>query len=100
MQVKKPKIRQKSIYKRHLHKGVCNLKKLVKRITTEAFQDNNNLKETVVQYHYDTPEARAEHVKEMLSMGYTDSGQVNENVGSIMNPKYVYFGSYYKIERL
>lgn len=76
------------------------MKKLVKRITTEAFQDNNNnLKETVVQYHYDTPEARAAHAKEMLRNGYIDSGQVQENIGSIMNPKYVFFGSYYKIER-
>ena len=76
------------------------MKKLVKRITTETFQDNNNLKETVVQYHYDTPEARAEHVNEMLAKGYNASSQVQENIGSIMNPKYVFFGSYYKIERL
>lgn len=76
------------------------MKKLVKRITTEIFQDRGNVKETVVQYHYDTPEARAAHAKEMLRNGYIDSGgQVPENIGSIMNPKYVFFGSYYKIER-
>lgn len=76
------------------------MKKLVKRITTEVFQDVGNLKETVVQYYYETPEARAEHAKEMLAKGYNASGQVDENIGSIMNPKYVFFGSYYKIERL
>lgn len=76
------------------------MKKLVKRITTEIFQDKGNFKETVVQYHYDTPIARAAHAKEMLSKGYTDSGQVNENIGSIMNPQYVVFGSYYKVERV
>lgn len=76
------------------------MKKLVKRITTEIFQDKGNFKETVVQYHYDTVEARAKHANEMLSKGYTDSGQVNENIGSIMNPQYVVFGSYYKVERV
>lgn len=76
------------------------MKKLVKRITTEIFQDKGNFKETVVQYHYDTPEARAKHANEMLNKGYTDSGQVNENIGSIMNPQYVVFGSYYKVERV
>ena len=76
------------------------MKKLVKRITTEIFQDKGNFKEIIVQYHYDTAEARAKHSKEMIAKGYNDSCQVQENIGSIMNPKYVFFGSYYKIERL
>lgn len=76
------------------------MKKLVKRITTEIFQDKGNFKETVVQYHYDTRAERFEHSNEMLSKGYTDSGQINENVGSILNPIYVLFGSYYKVERV
>ena len=76
------------------------MKKLVKRIIIETFQDDGNFKETIVQYHYNTPAARVEHSREMLSEGYTDSGQVNENVGSIMNPIYVVFGSYYKTERI
>ena len=50
------------------------MKKLVKRITTEVFNDTSNFKETIVQYHYDTPEARAKHEAEMLSKGYASSG--------------------------
>ena len=76
------------------------MKKLVKRITTEVFNDTGNFKETIVQYHYDTPEARAKHEVEMLSKGYASSGQVMENLGSVMKPQYVHFGSYYKTERI
>ena len=76
------------------------MKKLVKRITTEIFNDTGNFKETVVQYHYDTLEARTKHTSEMISNGYTDSGQVMENLGSVMKPQYVHFGSYYKVEKI
>ena len=76
------------------------MKKLVKRNTMEIFNDTGNFKETIVHYHYDTLEARTKHASEMLSNGYTDSGQVRENLGSVMKPQYVYFGSYYKLERI
>ena len=76
------------------------MKKMVKRITTEIFNDTDNFKETVVHYHYDTLEARTKHANEMLNNGYGDFGQVMENLGNVMKPQYVYFGSYYKVERI
>ena len=76
------------------------MEKLVKRITTEIFNDTGNFKEIVVHYHYDTLEARTKHASEMLNNGYADSGQIMENLGSTMKPQYIYFGSYYKVERI
>lgn len=53
----------------------------------------------IKQYHYDSREERDEHAKQMTEKGFEDSGQVKENVGTIMNPELVWFGSYYKYER-
>lgn len=53
----------------------------------------------IKQYHYDSREERDEHAKQMIEKGFEDSGQVKENVGTIMNPELVWFGSYYKYER-
>ena len=53
----------------------------------------------IEQYHYDSKEERDEHAKQMTEKGFEDSGQVKENVGTIMNPELVWFGSYYKYER-
>lgn len=35
----------------------------------------------------------------MQKLGYEDSGQQKENLGTLMQPKMVWFGSYYKYER-
>lgn len=53
----------------------------------------------IKQYHYASREERDEHAKQMTEKGFEDSGQVKENVGTIMNPELVWFGSYYKYER-
>ena len=55
--------------------------------------------EVIEQYHYDSEEERNKHAEQMTEKGFNDSGQVKENVGTIMNPKLVWFGSYYKYER-
>ena len=55
--------------------------------------------EVIEQYHYNSEEERNEHAKEMIENGFKDSGQVKENVGTIMNPEFVWFGNYYKYER-
>lgn len=55
--------------------------------------------ELIEQYHYDSEEERNKHAEQMIKNGFKDSGQVKENVGTIMNPEFVWFGSYYKYER-
>lgn len=57
------------------------------------------IQKKIEQYHYDSREERCEHAKQMPEKGFKDSGQVKENVGTIMNPELVWFGSYYKYER-
>lgn len=34
----------------------------------------------------------------MEANGYTDSGQVRDNIGTVTKPNYVFFGSYFKHE--
>lgn len=60
--------------------------------------DNDTLIETIEQYHYESKEEKEKHKMEMQSKGFEDSGQVRDNIGTIMNPIYVWFGSYYKYE--
>lgn len=74
--------------------------KLIKSIVTTTFQDNQTIKERVEQWHYDTEEERNKHSKIMDNVGYSDSGQVRQNVGTLTDPKYVWFGSYFKLELL
>lgn len=70
--------------------------KIKKEIQTKTYRENTVLVEIVKQYHYDNAEERASHLIEMERNGYQDSGQVRDNVGSVMKPEYVLFGSYYK----
>lgn len=55
--------------------------------------------EVIEQYHYDSEEERNKHAEQMIKNGFKDSGQVKENIGTVMNPELVWFGSYYKYER-
>lgn len=61
--------------------------------------DHSSYIELIEQYHYDSEEERNKHAEQMIKNGFKDSGQVKENVGTIMNPEFVWFGSYYKCER-
>ena len=61
--------------------------------------EHTSYTEVIEQYHYDSEEERNKHAEQMIEKGFNDSGQVKENVGTIMNPKRVWFGSYYKYER-
>lgn len=40
------------------------------------------------------------HKKQMEKIGFVDSGQKKENVGIIMNPIHVWFGSYYRYKEV
>lgn len=72
--------------------------KINKEIITKTYRENDILIETIKQFYYDTEEEKAEHCKEMERDGYNDSGQVKENIGTVMKPKRILFGSYYKYE--
>lgn len=74
---------------------------IVKEIETKTHSIDENginhiLIEKIEQYHYDSETEKKEHSKEMQAKGFEDSGQVRTNIGSIMQPEHVWFGSYTK----
>ena len=73
---------------------------IVKEIVTKKYRENSVLIETVKQYHYDSEEERESHLKEMRKNGYHNSGQVKDNISTMSDPHYVWFGSYFKYETL
>lgn len=53
--------------------------------------------EEIEQYYYDNVEEKNKHSKDMKLRAFKDSGQVKININqSVMNPEYVWFGSYYR----
>lgn len=77
---------------------------LVKEITTKSYQYDENgsctaFVEKIEQYHYRNEEEKNEHSERMKEKGFEDSGQVKENIGTIMQPNHVWFGSYYRYNR-
>ena len=69
-----------------------------KETVIKTFRENDILIEIIKQFHYSTEEEKIKHKALMETDGYEDSGQVKENIGTIMQPEYVWFGSYYKYE--
>lgn len=71
-----------------------------KEIITKTYNNEGSLvgTEIVEQYFYVSQEEKQSHKSFMESHGFRDSGQVQENVGTVTNPDYRWFGSYYKIE--
>lgn len=56
-------------------------------------------KRTIVEeYYYDSEEEKTVHSNDMSNLGYEDSMQVNENIGTIYKPEYRLYGRYYKCE--
>lgn len=72
--------------------------RLKKEVTTKEYMDKGILTTEIKQYHYDTEEEKLEHKKDMEMSGYDDSGQIKENTGTITEPNFVWFGSYFKNE--
>lgn len=66
----------------------------------KTYRENDILVETIKQFYYDSENEKTAHCKEMEREGYKDSGQVKENVGTVMKPEHVWFGSYYKYESI
>lgn len=79
--------------------------KLVKEITTKTHKYNESgdvttVQEDIEQYHYRNEEEKIGHAEQMKDRGFKDSGQVKENIGTIMSPNLVWFGSYYRIKEI
>lgn len=72
--------------------------KIQKETKIKTFRDNGVIIETIQQYHYETAKEKSDHKKIMEEKGFEDSGQVKENIGTIMQPNHVWFGSYFKVE--
>ena len=70
--------------------------KIQKEIVTKRYREDGIYVETIIQFHYDTETEKLNHSREMQKSGFEDSGQVRENVGDMLHPDYVWFGSYYK----
>lgn len=78
--------------------------KLIKKRTDESYYyEGDSLKEIfteeIKQYHYKDEKEKLGHSRIMQKLGYEDSGQQKANLGTLMQPKMVWFGSYYKYER-
>lgn len=71
-----------------------------KEIITKNYDDEGFLVKTeiVEQYFYVSQDEKELHKTFMQSCGFEDSGQVQINVGTLTNPVYKWFGSYYKTE--
>lgn len=74
--------------------------KIVKETVIKTFRENDILVETIMQFHYSSEEDKLEHKKLIEAEGFKDSGQVQENIGTLTKPNYVWFGSYYKYETI
>ena len=77
---------------------------LVKEIITKSYQYEENgscttFVEEIEQYHYRNEEEKNGHSQRMKKRGFEDSGQVKENIGTILKPNHVWFGSYYRYNR-
>ena len=70
--------------------------KIQKETVTKRYGEEGIYEETIIQFHYDTETEKLEHSREMQKNGFEDSGQARENVGDMLHPEYVWFGSYYK----
>lgn len=71
---------------------------IVKRHSYENGEHSSSV-EVMEQYHYASEDERNKHAEQMIKNGFKDTGQIKENVGTVMNPELVWFGSYYKYER-
>ena len=70
--------------------------KIQKETVTKRYREDGIYVETIIQFHYDTETEKLNHSREIQKSGFEDSGQVRENVGDMLHPDYVWFGSYYK----
>lgn len=70
--------------------------KIVRESLIKHHMDKWVLVEVVEEYHYDTEEERVSHSQYMVANGFSDSGKMMKNMGTMMYPEYVYYGKYGK----
>lgn len=70
------------------------MKKLTKRIINETYSDKTVTTKVIEFYQYDTEEEKLNHSKEMQLNGFSDGGIMRENIGDLINPNFVWAGSY------
>lgn len=78
--------------------------KLIKESTTKKYEYEKEkvisvLVEDIEQYYYNDKVEKEKHSKHMSDRGFSDSGQVKENIGTLVHPNLVWFGSYYRYNR-
>lgn len=79
---------------------------LVRQSTTKEYNydEKGNLVSTIIKeiekYHYRDEEEKFEHKNKMEKAGFKDSGQIKRNISTIGNPIYVWFGTYYRYEKI
>lgn len=71
---------------------------IVKESVTKTYHGKEVLVEINKQFVYATEDERQKHCKLMEADGFEDSGQVRRNVGTIAQPEYEVFASFYKRE--
>ena len=71
--------------------------KKLREVVSRTYRGYDILVEKEVEYQYDTMESRNKHANKMLSHGYSDSGQVMENIGSFMKPVHVTYARFFKV---
>lgn len=52
----------------------------------------------IEEYYYESEAEMCDHSRTMSFIGYEDSCQVKENVGTIDKPEYKWYGKYFKYE--
>lgn len=72
------------------------MKILKRESVTKTYNKYCTITQEYKEYHYDTKETRDLHSISMQKEGWVDSGQVCENIGTVMNPIYVPYAVYYK----
>lgn len=70
--------------------------KLKKESIEKTYREKDILISIEQFYHYDSETERTEHKCKMEELGYHDSGQIKDNIGTLFEPKYVWCAWYNK----
>lgn len=67
--------------------------RLVSETTTRSYYEEGKMTVTYIEhYRYSTDEERIAHKKAMEAIGYKHSGQVCDNIGTVVQPLHVFAG--------
>lgn len=67
--------------------------RLVSETTTRSYYEEGKVKVTYIEhYRYETDEERIAHKKGMEAIGFQHSGQICDNIGTVLQPLHVFAG--------